>query len=327
MKVSEALAICPDFSIQRGPDGIVKCGSLIGGETCRLPTRFRCELVMWKEKEEAKKRLPVISHSRAGTFESCNRKYMLSYVAKVQPPIRAAWKDLGSTFAVGRARIDLGQEWAVPQFIEDESRIKLEEMLRLYASAPREQVVSEVPFSFEHKGYNVRGYVDAITTDGKRLIEWKYAQSDESYTALTLSRQLGVYLKAFPAIEGVTIAVARKTRHAMGKTETADQFRARVRAEYEKAGHPTLITYKTFLRSQFNPDRETDWLIDVAEAMKFAEGRKAFPPNYRECNAMGGCDFAEFCENHVAIARIGVHGPEETCSHPIICKAIEERSP
>jgi hypothetical protein len=324
MKIEEALEICPDFSISRTPDGKVQCGSLLGdgsgaddGKVCRLPGHFRCELVMWKERQ-ALKRLPVISHSRAGGFESCARSFMLGYIAKATQPVRAAWKSLGSAFAVGRAKIDLGQPWEVPKDIPDEPRIKLEEMLRLYERSPRAQVMSETSFSFEHRGHLVRGYVDAISTDGKRLYEWKYAQSDDTYTALTLSRQLSVYLRAFPAIEEAVIAVARKTRHAIGKTETPDGFRERIAKEYEKNA-ASLITYKIFPRAQFCPDREVDWLIDVGETIKFAQDRGRFPPNYWSCD---GCDWRQFCDAHVSVAKLGVHAEGETCSHPDICEAI-----
>lgn len=326
MNLTQALEICPDFTVSRDDQGKIVCRHIRGGEVCALPTRFVCELVTFKQRT-AKKSLPMISHSRMQALEKCPRHYFLKYESRVRYPVEPDYFGLGKMFGTARSRIDAGLPWELPSGLPAESLAKLEVLLEFYEKSQRPQIgQAEKRVEFEWKGYIVQGYADCIAPDGKRMYEWKYAQSPDKYTPLTLARQIATYLKGLPEIDEVVIAVAKKPRHQMRvqptKTlpaENLDDFKARLRSELEGKD---LFVYKTCTRSMFNVDAELDSLVELAETAKRYKSSGIYPPNYWSCD---DCSYEPFCVSHVGVQALGSHTDGETCSHPSICAAIKGR--
>lgn len=319
MNVIDAQAICRDFSPVRNSDGKVQCRSLLQAEVCSLPTHFRCELLIHRDREEVEKRrrLPMLSVSRVNLIEECPRKFALAYVHKATPPVDQNWKVVGSNFAIARAKIDSGQPWAVPNEPDPYSAAKLRAILLRYEKEPRPQVDNEVEVSttiqFEGTGkYTVRGFLDAASKDRTRIIEWKYAARE--YDRLSIARQASIYFACVPEAKELVLSRARKPSHRPQKNELPGVFESRVAASFEDR---SPFEHKTYLREEFDVENELRTLV---QRFEMAEKYRAigYPPSYRAC---GDCDFHDFCIEHMAKG-IGCSDPK--CSHPRICSRIKE---
>ena len=209
MKVSEAQAICNDFNPVKGEDGKTRCKHIADGDACKLPTHFMCDVAAVVKKPPV-----TLSMTKVQEWQKCNRAWGLRYFYKVDAPKVAPWKRLGRAFAVCRAKIDSGQPWEIPPDVFGDDRIRLEVILEEYAKLPAIPGNSEVPFQFLlDKGPPDRvliGNLDKLTPDRKKIYEWKYTVSPDSYTRTKIALQAASYFSGIPEAEEFIIAVARK---------------------------------------------------------------------------------------------------------------------
>ncbi len=268
MKLTEAKKICNQIDIIRSTDGTLRCRYLIpDGGMCRLPTKFRCDVVSHVERNESKVEVSKSAELLFGTepwsvskfmyLLKCPLSYRYKYIDKVEGE-KKAYLWLGSQFHNAMARIGVGLEWdleEVPEYVPLEDALKLKAFLEVASRRSWPAGNHEVYFGLElEDGLVLQGFIDFESKDGKTIVERKYAQNANDYHLLTLYYQLAVYLMAKPRVEEVTIEVARKSRLRPGKNEAMDAFYERVLAdtlEHESE----LFVRRTYLRREFDLER------------------------------------------------------------------------
>jgi hypothetical protein len=316
MNIDEAKSICSDF-LPHESDGKIRCRHILAGDTCSLPKHFLCELVAHRDRQNAQlakvginsalkhRRLTMISVSRVGTLQQCPRLYQLRYVFRLKSPFDQAWKRTGTAFGDERANIDQGLKWSLDKYdLSKTEKARLSAVLRRYEEFKRpEELVCETECKFEHRGVTFIGYVDAETFDGKRIIEWKFAQIE--YNQLKIARQAAVYFKGKPDATEFVLARARKPTHKPKLTarkskknpdppmETPEQFEQRVYDEIDES----WFTYKTFKRVDFDIDAILDQMVAAWRNQENLE-ELGYPPNFnpRLCD---DCEYKNICENHL----------------------------
>ena len=240
MDVTKAKQICKEFRPIKTDSGKMKCRFIQAG-LCKRPEYFRCELLLWKEKDERSAlALPSTSVSRISTGERCPRLYALNYVYKVDPPLKPMWKVVGSAFSDCRAKIDAGLPWELSGEIKSYPLdvAKLRSVLRHYEKKRDKGLkgMSEVRVSVTYKDINLTGFIDFLTLDRKTIYEWKYAATQ--YDELLGIRQAAVYLKGVPEATKFILAVAKKPMHKPKKagkpTKKNPEPKAETMFEFEK---------------------------------------------------------------------------------------------
>lgn len=272
MKLLNAKKICNSIILVRMEDGTTRCRFLTGNSMCRLPTKFRCDVVAYMERQKNKEKEQepssyitnlygndrTWSFSRFALLLKCPKAFKYHYYDKIEPePKPYFW--LGSQFHTAMAKIVSGRgEWSLekpPDYVPADEVIKLKAFLEVASQRPWPAGDQEVHFEFEiDEGLLLQGFIDYISKDGRTIVERKYAQDAKDYHLLSLYYQLSSYLIAKPSVEQITIEVTRKSRLRRGKNETLDSFFARVLKDNQEH-ESELFTRRTYLRSEFDLDR------------------------------------------------------------------------
>lgn len=301
MKLSEARAICDVIDPVRCSDGQVRCRYLIDEEKmCRLPSKFKCEVVLYVEKKN------YWSYSRLALLMKCPTAYKYRYIDGVKPEPKA-YHWLGRQFHTAMAKIDLGMDWdleELPQYVPIVDALKLRALLEVLSKRPSMAGESEKHFQIAiDDGVMFQGFIDWVSRDRKSITERKYAQDASNYHLLTLYYQVGLYLIAEPSVEEVHIEVARKSRIKQGKNESLEAFYERALEEC-KQNELKLLTRRTYLRREFDLERIRRDLVFLT---KLAGQYKEFDtwPLASSQYACSDCDYYGHCR-----ARFGV--TEET---------------
>jgi len=307
LTASQAREICGYFDPKRQPDGRLACSHLFDGELCDVPSLYRCEVLSYRERAEAGAN--AWSVSRARSFQSCPRMYWLQYIVRAKTPTVPEWALVGSEFAKCRAKIDDGRPWELAADVEaqlkPEAAAKLRATLRVYEQQVKmPDLRSEIRVQLSYRGIAIQGYIDGITPDFRHLYEWKYAASEESYTALTMGRQLSVYMadESLRGVEEATVAVARKSRLKLKKGEELEEYEERVVADL--SAHSPFF-FRTYKRSEFNTIRELDEIVTVASLAALCRKMNIWPTTTSNCSIFGGCQWQPFCASQVAADVLG----------------------
>jgi CRISPR/Cas system-associated exonuclease Cas4 (RecB family) len=342
MNVDEAKEICRDFRPKEQKDGTVKCRNLLSGDTCRLDTHFVCELVKHRDATNnalskkdmnatiKKRRLAEISVSRVATLQTCPRLYQLRYIYRLQSPMEARWKVVGTAFGDESSKIEQGHEWSLSKYdLSGPERARLSAVLRRYAEfwerrqkETGEELVSETKAQFEYGGVKFVGFIDAETFDGKKLYEKKYAQVE--YDQLKIARQAAVYFKGKPAAEDFILVVVKKPsqmkpKKAAKPTKKCPEPKDETLAEFEQrvyeAIDETWFRYTTFKRKDFDIDNILNQMVSAWKQQEDMEARGEYPPvlSPRTCD---DCEFRSVCENHLS-RDIGCN--HEYCATKALC--------
>jgi hypothetical protein len=230
VKVSEAKAICPHFNPVRKPsDGRIACRFALPDDMCRHDQHFLCDL---KQITKAPKK--YLSVSRIKLWEECPRKWAFRYAYHLDPPDgRPLWAYVGSAFATARAKIDAGQEWEIPDDVEDEvERIKLGAVMKGYMQLPKMVDKSEVRVETlldGDRGLWLLGYLDGITENETTIYEWKFTAMPANWNILTVHMQGAAYLHAVPKAEMLILALAKKPSRFKPRVDRGVQGTARER--------------------------------------------------------------------------------------------------
>jgi hypothetical protein len=346
VNVDEAKAICPDFApVQK--DGKVRCRFILAGDTCKKDNHFICELVTHKQqadkegaknhivKADKKRRLATISVSRVSTLQTCPRLYQFRYIYKLQSPLEARWKIVGTAFGDESAKIEQGLPWSLSKYdLSGPERARLSAVLRRYTEfwterqkKTGEELVSETKAQFEYGGVNFIGYIDAETFDGKRLYEKKYAMV--KYDQLKVARQAAVYFKGKPNADDFVLAVIKKPsamkpkqvgrkskKNPEPRMETLEEFEQRVYDAIDE----TWFTYTYFKRPDFDIDGILDQMVAAWKQQEDMEERGMYPPilSPRTCD---DCEFRSVCENHLN-RDIGCNN--EFCATKALCTDVRK---
>jgi hypothetical protein len=251
----------------------------------------------------------IISASRTNTIEKCPRLYDLNYNLKVQPPYEAAWKRVGTAFSECRAKIDHDEPWNLSNFrLTDVEEAKLHAILTAYEKSVRnkeEKLVTETQVKFELDGQPFVGYIDAETTNGEHIYEWKYAA--EEYDNLRIARQAAVYYYGRPQARNFTVALAKKPQHKPKKApkptkkepnpkdETIEEFKIRLSAEIGD-NIKDWFRFRSISRKEIDPELVLRQMIRSMSLLPEIE-KAAFPPHYSgDCD---NCEFQVLCESHL----------------------------
>ena len=329
MNTELALKICPEFRPVQLEDGRVKCRFYNDDGICKRPEYFRCELVLYREKEE---RLlistPMISVSRTGTLLRCPRMYAFNYIFHTDPPLPAKWKVAGRAFSDARAKIDAGIPYELTGDINSYpiDRAKLRAVLARYGEWKKDfgDGMNEVRVFFPYKDVNFVGYIDRLTRNQKTIVEWKYAATQ--YDELKAIRQAAVYFKGIPEAEKFVLAVAKKPQQKLkgaGKpTKKEPNPQAETPADLEKRIYDELadkkdelFTYTSYDREFFDIDGTLEQLYQSSRLITAFEAADWPPALGANCD---NCDYRPYCLKH--LTNIGCD--RKFCSHPLICDQI-----
>jgi hypothetical protein len=321
VKVSEAKAICPHFNPVRKPsDGRIACRFALPDDMCRHDQHFLCDL---KQITKAPKK--YLSVSRIKLWEECPRKWAFRYAYHLDPPDgRPLWAYVGSAFATARAKIDAGQEWEIPDDVEDEvERIKLGAVMKGYMQLPKMVDKSEVRVETlldGDRGLWLLGYLDGITENETTIYEWKFTAMPANWNILTVHMQGAAYLHAVPKAEMLILALAKKpSRFKPRKGESIEEFKERLESEVLK-DHKKWFSFKTFKREEFDVAGTIDQMLTHYQDSQDALVTHTFYPNYGACDNFSGCEWKAYCKTH-CVRGIGCEDPD--CSHPALCARVK----
>ena len=303
MQIEQAKQICKHFTPVEKSNGKVTCVHHVD-KMCDLPQYFLCEIVMHKQHGEwnnNKNRLPVMSTSRAGVFHRCPRKYAFQYLNRIEPPIRPEYFAEGTGFTTVRSKLDSGLVWdgTLPWDMEEKRKRHLAAILRFYSENPPYKILtvtSEIPVSFEHKGYLFRGWLDGLTKheDGSEtIVEWKYAAG--MYSKHKISVQAAIYLKGRPKAKKFHLYVAIKPKTRPKKNETWDEYEERVYQNLVEKGPQEVFRAMQIKRESLNIDGILDRLAESMNMLEVAK-ENGMPPCFSQCR---DCDYEKLCSQHI----------------------------
>jgi len=297
MRVDEIKVICSDFSAVRDNTGNITCRYLVDGELCKLPVNFRCVVKDRQNSIEARKEegdSKVWSYTRVMEYVKCQMSYNLKYELQLKPDEEKKALLLGKMFAAARANILTGKEYLVhDNRIDSDDSVKLDEVLRYI----KDNIVMEPSRNEESiryktaSGITIIGYLDGISTDGKRIYEWKYSEDEAYYSLVAISMQATVYMAAKPEVEEFQMMIAKKAREKQNKNESVERFRERIR---EKFAESPPVVKRVYLRHE----------IPIEYNLKCFEGiidniLKSRRDNMWVCNPLSCrlCDYRETCRD------------------------------
>lgn len=312
MKVAEAKKICKDFNFNEDTS---KCRFILDGGMCLRSNKFRCDLVLHKEKEElVNSGKELVSVSKIGTLEQCPRLYAFIYIYKIDSPYISRWKIQGKAFSDSRACIDSGKDWSLPEELLSAEKAKIRAVLRKYQECKlNENVLCEQKVIFNYKGVTFLGYIDSITTDNKKINEWKY--SNRSYKYLKFIRQACVYLYDKKQAELFSINVANKPQHKMKVDETEEEYEERI---FKSLEANKLFSYTVYKRNEFNLEYTLDLMVASWNNRENLE-KLNYPPFY-SINCYD-CDYHYICEAHI---NKDIGCDERFCATVGCCKEIKK---
>jgi hypothetical protein len=326
-----AIKICSDFRPVQLEDGRVKCRFYNDDGICKRPEYFRCELLIYKQKQEALQITgPVISVPRISRVLRCPRLYAFNYLYKIDPPIQASWKVIEKTFSDCMAKIDLGISYSLAGEINSfqVAKAKLSAVLRRYKEWKKDwgELTAEVQVSFQYKDSFFIGFADRVTKDKKTIIEWRYSAT--KYDEIKAIRQACIFLKAIPEAENFVLAIAKKPLHKLRAAqkstrnnqtplpETPKQLEERIYKELADKEHEQFM-YWNYDREFFDIDGTIEQLYNASKLVNAFE-QAGFPPVLSQnCDK---CEYRPYCLKHPTT--IGCS--DKRCSHPAMCKQIKE---
>ena len=327
MKASQAKSICKYWPGPEGvppkrtPEGKVVCQYLMpDGEMCRRPDRFRCDVeVVKKSRDVVAPADKPVSNTRISKWLSCQRAWALEYAYKARPLVEPEWALVGRIFASCRARIDAGESWEIePTGLAHAALYKLEGIITEYekrhAGFKFPPLISEQYVQFEFEGVRFGGYLDAASTDGEMIVEWKYAQ--DNYDLLKVARQLSVYAHGLPQAKKLVVAVANKSKLREKAKESKEAFRQRILDDFAK--DEGLFTFTTFDRSKLHPEMLLHEMVVAYHQSQAALATGEFVPNLGSfiCPM---CNWQHLCAVHLD-KPLGCDGP---CQHLDVCEKVK----
>ena len=313
MNKAFAEKLCPDIQWARSEStGKLVCRHKTD-DMCKHPSHFLCELSLFKQRSEAKEArggVSAISASRIGILDTCMRKYSFIYDARLQSPKgKPIYFAVGTAFSNCRAKIDMKLPWEVPDTLPRTSYHKLMASLRFYQDYPPYEpgtVGCEIETVFEHDGEHYLGYLDAMTHDRERIIEWKYAV--QPYDELRASRQAAVYFYRFPKAKVFELIIFAKPTHKPLKAkrpskknpdpqpETLSEFEERIYQELIKKGPARVYRRVIIKRDDVAVVNTLDQMNAKFRMLEVAR-QADYPPSIGKiCSE---CDFEAYCFTNI----------------------------
>lgn len=316
MKLEQAKKICPHFTPWRTPEGKIRCKHK-DDQLCKLPHLFLCELITYRDRKAAKAKRgggAALSASRLYLLDKCYRMYAFQYEYWIDKPVpEAVYFKEGDAFTVTRAKIDMQKPWdgIFRHDLPPVSRAKLQAVIRFYRQNPPYPVgtvTCEDSFNFQFAGGHFTGYIDSLTLDRKRIIEWKYAVSE--YDRLKIARQSAVYFKAFPEAKEFELIVFKKPalkprkapkptkKEPDPKAETMDEYRERVYDQLVNSGPANVYQRTLIMRDEREIDRVLQEMNDQFNLLPAAK-KAGYPPAYSQCGSGAyKCDYHKVCKQY-----------------------------
>lgn len=266
-----------------------------------------------------------LSHSMLTTLLNCARRFDFQYVQRLETLSRPRPLGMGAAYqkcielqdpTVGGEMV---REGVRVMSQDDEDKLQVEEAIveaaaRLYLSlwpaTPAEQ--REVEFRVRLRSpwtgrpsntFDLLGYADAVVDHGDwlELIENKFVGqiNEVSIRKLVLDRQIslecyGLWRATGKKVRKIDYRYVRKPTIRQKKTETIDEFRERVTADYQE--RPDFYSHQEdVFRTDEDLLRVETELWTWAEQLRQARRHGFFPRNSSHCSDFGGCPFLALC--------------------------------
>jgi len=271
---------------------------------CNIPNYFRCT-------ECLQVKLPALSVSSVNDFITCREKYHLSHILglTLKDEYKSVALKMGSIFDAWMEARHSNRKFAWVQFshysMDEWSFAKMMGVMEaievLNVKVDKDcncQYEINVPLS----SARITGFMDRKYDD--YFVETKFSSRPDNYLEIpTIQFQVGTYFMDDEDMEYVVMEVVRapglKPIDNKNKTETPDEYRARVRQDV--VGRPSFYlpgwsaknhTFgKKYYRSEFNLDRIREIYEAVARDMRRAIDEDNWYPNERACLQPWRCDF------------------------------------
>lgn len=262
----------------------------------------------------------TLSHSSLNSQLACHQKYGYEYVDKVEPVVRPAGLRLGGAFATALETGDpadgVAKLSAEASVFTQEDQDKLTTdcaivtgaaklYLATYGRREKREFGYRVRLRNPHTGaysrtFDLEGFADGLTPEGK-LIEDKFVGKLDKVAIkrLPLDRQLalecyGIWRATGKEIVDVSYRFTRKPSIKQKKTETVDEFAARVEADYEERPEFYLLE-EPITRTAADLVRIEAELWQWAAQRRDAAKAAIYPRNSSHCHDYGGCPFLPLC--------------------------------
>lgn len=270
-----------------------------------------------------------LSHTRLGVFLSCQEKFRIQYVERLEPAVKAQPLRMGTAFA--RATETGNPQDAYDTIVDEQAALAVAYANNPWVVAPTEQEARlegtivkaaagaylgqfgtrarrEVTYrqrirnpatGYPSRTFDVMARVDGI--DGDELIEDKLQSKVERVTerVLLLDRQttLGCYLHwrcTGEMIRQVRFRITRKPQIKQKQTETFEDFLARIEQDYQD--RPEFYIFEFPLtRTEDDFLRLEAELWQWCEQIRDAKQAGVFPRNVASCADYGGCSALPLC--------------------------------
>jgi hypothetical protein len=262
----------------------------------------------------------ALSHSSLNTQLACHQKYGYEYVDKIEPIQRSAGLRLGGAFsealdkgdpAAGVAKLS-GEASVFTQDDQDKLTVDCaivsagaKAYLAAYGQREKREFGYRVRLRNPDTGaysrtFDLEGYADGLTAEWG-LIEDKFVGKMDKVAIkrLPLDRQLalecyGIWRAAGHEITDVSYRFTRKPSIKQKKTETVDEFAARVESDYEERPEFYLVE-ESITRSAADLVRIEAELWQWAAQRRDAKRARIYPRNSSHCHDYGGCPFLPLC--------------------------------
>lgn len=268
----------------------------------------------------------TLSHTRLSSFLNCPRRWQLSYEERLELRVTKEPLLYGRAFQHGLEENDPNAAYDLVMkdstFVSQEDYDKLliratvvkaaaKAYLKRWPAPAGEQ--REFPYrvrlrnpwtGYYSRTFDLLGYADGVRVQGNEieLIENKFVSqiTDVSVRRLPLDRQLalacyGLWRATGLPVSRVTYRFTRKPSIQQRKSETADQYRERLREDYEQRGADFYTHEEVLYRTSEDLLRVECELWEWGQQILAAQHKNFAPRNSSHCADFGGCDFIPIC--------------------------------
>ena len=239
----------------------------------------------------------VFSHSRIGTFKQCPFKYFLKYILELPLEVTPAWAILGRAYhkAIETAYRTHGEKFDFDTTGDNYEDAKIRAVVEGALGSLYEEGEYEVEnhFKMEVKDFFIRGYIDIYDIANARIIEHKTSGNAGAFNLLNVIYQFAMYLQAKPDTRLYKVNVIQKPRHKPKKTETPEEFGARILKEIKAAPAKYLKTID-FHASEIDVQKYFKEQVSVMEHIMACHQSGMFVRNPSACMTMA-CEYGKPC--------------------------------
>lgn len=276
-----------------------------------------------------------VSNSKIGSLLSCPRKFKLSYIDGLSPISKSKALKIGEAVHWGiehntsnldpffsKGSFRQSQEYTDDQYIAEamvygylKNKDKILEPYKKYniiEEIHELNLLVDLKSKIFHKSHELNGIIDLIylvsyeTDDGWKdgwiIIDYKTSSQTPNYDQYLPQIYTYIYLvqKKFgldiPILD-IGIINIRKSGIRLRSKETPEEFRLRLRREYELNAENYLSLHR-YNPSSLNQEAIDDFVSNLTDQADYIEAvvqLDMFPKNLGSCNNYGGCEFLPIC--------------------------------